>query len=69
MAMVPLITSKQMDMITIKVFLNHDAEITNSRVLERRITWDSSLRFPMEETLKVMKALYGSDAVVQFTFV
>lgn len=64
----PLITSKQMDMIIIKVFMNHDAEITNSRVLERRITWDSSLRFPMEETLKVMKALYGSDAVVQFTF-
>lgn len=66
--MVPLITSKQMDMITIKVFLNHDAASTNSRVLERRINWDSSLRFPMEETLKVMKALYGSDAVVQFTF-
>ena len=49
--------------------MNHDAEVTNSRVLERRIAWDSSLRFPMEETLKVMKALYGSDAVVQFTFV
>lgn len=52
-------------MITLLVFMNPEAQKTGHRVLERRFVWDDSLRFPFEETVRVMKALYGSTAVIQ----
>lgn len=55
-------------MITIKVFMNLDAFASNSRVFERRIEWDSSVKFPFEDCLRVFKCLFGKDAVLSFDF-
>lgn len=41
---------------------------TDHRVLERRINWDPSLHFPIEEILKTMRVLFGSDCIVLTIF-
>lgn len=51
-------------MITIKVFMNLDAFASNHRVFERRIEWDSSVKFPFEDCLRVFKCLFGQNAVL-----
>ena len=55
-------------MITLKVYLNREALSTDHRVLERRINWDPSLHFPLEEILKSMRVLFGSEAIVLTIF-
>lgn len=55
-------------MILIKVFLNKEAEALNARVLEQRIEWDFSLRFPVDETITVFRAIFGKQAVIRFDF-
>ena len=55
-------------MIQIRVFLNFEAKQSNSRVLERRVNWDFSVRFPVDETLLVMKAMFGKSALVEFLY-
>lgn len=62
--MVPRLTLNFMRMVIIKVFANLEAQATNSRLFERRINWDPSIRFPLEETIKVLKMLFGSDVLV-----
>lgn len=44
--------------------MNRDALALNRRVMERVVNWDPSIRFPVDETIKVLKFLYGSAAVV-----
>lgn len=55
-------------MITIKVFMNREAQATNTRVLERRLSWDKSIRFPTESVVESLKLLFGSSAVVVIEF-
>ena len=51
-------------MIKIKVFMNLDAFASNQRVFERQIEWDSSVKFPFEDCLRVFKCLFGQNAVL-----
>ena len=55
-------------MVIVKVFMNREAQTANQRMLERRISWDSSIKFPPEETVRTMKMLFGSDAIIVFEF-
>jgi len=51
-------------MIRLLVFNSRDALKGGRPELERIIQWDSSVRFPFEETTKVMKALYGVKSLI-----
>lgn len=51
-------------MIRLLVYNSRDAQQTGKADLERIIQWDSSIRFPFEETTKVMKALYGAKSLI-----
>lgn len=51
-------------MIRLLVYGSRDALKSGRPELERIVSWDSSVRFPFEETTKVMKALYGSKSLI-----
>ena len=51
-------------MIRLIVYLNREAQANGKPVLERIIHQDASLRFPFEETTRVMKSLFGSSSVI-----
>lgn len=55
-------------MITIKVFMNGNAQNSNSAVLSRRINYSSQIRFPVEETNIAMKAIFGAGTIVVYEF-
>lgn len=49
-------------MIRVLVYMNRES----SPVYERMIKWDESLKFPFEDTVKVLKCLYGQCSLVVF---
>ena len=55
-------------MLQIRVFMNKVAMEDSKPCMERIINWDSSLKFPVDETVCVMKALYGSQCIVVLIF-
>lgn len=61
--MVP-INLKLVCMIRVIVYLNREAQAAGQSVLERIVDHDNSLRFPFEETTKVLKTLYGSKSLI-----
>lgn len=52
-------------MVVIKVFMNQEAVNTGSKVYERAVPWSPSLEFPFKELKVTMRALYGSDCIIQ----
>lgn len=55
-------------MVIIKVYLNWDAVAGDHRVFERQLSWDPSVRFPIDGVVSVMKLLFGANSVVQILF-
>ena len=55
-------------MIQILVFMSKQSVQYGEQVYERLISWDSSIRFPVEETITAMRALYGRKAIVDIKF-
>ena len=55
-------------MIQILVFMGRESLLADKAVYERLISWDKSIRFPVEETITAMRALYGQKAVVDIKF-
>lgn len=55
-------------MLQICVFMTKDALAAQKPVYERLVAWDRSVRFPVDETLTAMQAIYGRRAVVDIKF-
>ena len=58
------INLKVICMIRLLVYNSRDAQQIGKPDLERILQWDSSVRFPFEETTKVMKAIYGPKSLI-----
>ena len=48
--------------------MSKDALKASKPVYERLVAWDSSVRFPVEETITAMRAIYGRRSVVDIKF-
>lgn len=55
-------------MVIVKVYANYDALRGDHRLFEREVTWDHSVKFPLDEIYVSMKALFGQKSVVIFAF-
>ena len=43
---------------------SHDVP-KNNKAFSRSLSWDSSIAFPFENTISVLRTLYGASSVVQ----
>lgn len=55
-------------MIRVIVYFNQDCQLAGKRLFERQIDWDDSIHFPIDETVKVLKTLFGSKSIVILEF-
>lgn len=55
-------------MIRILVFASEASWREGNHCFERLVSWDKSIRFPVEESVSTFKALWGENAVVQVNF-
>lgn len=55
-------------MLQIQVFMTKQAMLSEKPVFERLVAWDSSVRFPVDETITTMRAIYSPKAVIDIKF-
>lgn len=55
-------------MLQIQVFMTKQAMLSEKPVFERLVNWDSSVRFPVDETITAMRAIFSPKAVVTIKF-
>lgn len=53
--------------ILLTVYLNADARRNNSKMFSRMVDVSDSLKFDYASTISVMRALFGSSCIIEFS--
>lgn len=51
--------------VQIYVFPDSSAMAQNRKSFARSLDWDSSLAFPYEDTMRVLRCLFGNNSIIQ----